>query len=161
MARGLKLIVLAALCTGACNMADRTESERGGRRDGEAARNRSERAIDNRAERNKSAEAEPLVLEQGQGGQLASATPRESGGLSRDWFAGSWTDTGDCADAGAFNRDGRYRLADGTRGMWNVRGRRLIVQNAQGRNEVQLRRTGDNTIEIVNEDGSVGRSTRC
>jgi hypothetical protein len=161
MAKGLKLIVLAALCTGACNMADRSESERAGRRDRDAPRNLTDRAGDNRADRNKAAEAEPLPPEPGQGGQLASATPRETGGLSRDWFAGSWTDTGDCADAGAFNRDGRYRLADGTRGMWNVRGGRLVVQNAQGRNEVQLRRTGNDTIEIINEDGSVGRSTRC
>lgn len=93
--------------------------------------------------------------------ELASSRTPPRGNVTRDWFAGSWTDTGDCADAGAFAIDGRFRLADGSRGMWNVREGRLVIQNAQGRNEVELRRVGEDEAQVVNADGSVGRSTRC
>ncbi len=81
--------------------------------------------------------------------------------VTRSWFVGRWTDTGDCADAGEFAANGTYRLANGTRGMWNVADGRLVIQHAEGRSAVQVRRADDSTIEIVNEDGSTGRSTRC
>lgn len=82
-------------------------------------------------------------------------------GVTREWFVGSWTDTSDCDQAGEFSDDGRYELADGTRGMWNVREGRLIVQRPGGRNEVRLRRVDDDTVNVLNADGSIGRSIRC
>ena len=81
--------------------------------------------------------------------------------VTRDWFAGRWSDTGNCADAGQFAANGTYLLADGTRGMWNVQDSRLVIQNSSGRNVIQLRRVDDNAVEVVNADGSVGRSIRC
>lgn len=89
------------------------------------------------------------------------AAPAKPGDVTRGWFAGSWTDSGDCADAGRFAPNGTYLLADGTRGMWSVQDNRLVVQHAGGRNTLRLRRVDQATVEIVNEDGSVGRSTRC
>jgi len=90
--------------------------------------------------------------------QPAEADPSA---ITRTWFAGRWTDTGNCADAGEFAANGTYRLADGTRGMWNVQNGRLVVQHAEGRNVARLRRVDDGTIEVAADDGSVGRSIRC
>jgi len=93
----------------------------------------------------------------------AQPKPAEAdpGGVTRGWFAGRWTDTGDCADAGEFAANGTYRLADGTRGMWNVQNGRLVVQHQGGRNVARLRRVDETTVEVAADDGSVGRSTRC
>jgi hypothetical protein len=96
-----------------------------------------------------------------EGGELASSRAPAAQGVTREWFVGAWTDTEDCGDAADFARDGRYRLADGTRGMWNVTDGRLVVQGAAGRNVVRLRRVDDDIVEVINEDGSVGRSRRC
>jgi len=93
----------------------------------------------------------------------AAAEPAQAApsSVTRAWFAGKWTDTGDCADAGQFAPSGIYQLADGTRGMWSVQDGRLIIQRAEGRNVVRLRKIDDNNVEVTNEDGSVGRSLRC
>lgn len=90
--------------------------------------------------------------------QAVAPDPRQ---VTRAWFAGRWTDTGDCAQAGNFAANGIYLLADGTRGMWNIVDGKLVVQHAGGRGAVGIRRLDDDTVEVVNEDGSVGRSTRC
>lgn len=81
--------------------------------------------------------------------------------VTRSWFTGRWTDTGDCADAATFASNGTYVLADGTRGMWNVQDSRLVIQNSGGRNVVRVRRVGDDAVETVAADGTAGRSTRC
>ncbi|MET0372782.1 MAG: hypothetical protein ABW128_00835 [Rhizorhabdus sp.] len=81
--------------------------------------------------------------------------------VTRAWFAGRWTDTGDCAQAGEFGANGMYLLADGTRGMWNIVDGRLIVQHAGGRGSVAVRKVDEHHVEVVNDDGSVGRSARC
>ncbi len=87
--------------------------------------------------------------------------PASPGDVTRSWFAGSWTDSGDCADAGRFERNGTYLLADGTRGMWNVQDGRLVVQHKGGRSALRVRRIDQDTVEVTNEDGTAGRSTRC
>ena len=98
-------ILLALLLTAGCNLADRDrDDQRSERVEREATGNDQavSEAPDNGAvERN----------EQVKGAELASSAPRDPGGVNREWFAGSWTDSGDCAQAGEFNRDGRYRLA--------------------------------------------------
>ena len=93
--------------------------------------------------------------------QPQAETPPDPSLVTRQWFAGRWTDTGDCADAGEFAASGIFLLADGTRGMWNVIEGQLVIQNARGRGVFQLRRVDDSTVELVNPDGSIGRSTRC
>ena len=89
------------------------------------------------------------------------STPAKPGGVTRTWFAGKWTDSGDCADAGRFEPNGTYLLADGTRGMWSVQDGRLVVQHKAGRHALRMRRIDQDTVELANEDGTVGRSTRC
>ena len=89
------------------------------------------------------------------------AAPAKPGDVTRSWFAGNWTDSGDCADAGRFERNGTYLLADGTRGMWNVQDGRLVVQHKSGRSALRVRRVDQDTVEVTNEDGTAGRSTRC
>lgn len=88
----------------------------------------------------------------------AKADPAQ---VTRAWFAGRWSDTGDCADAGAFVGNGTYHLADGTRGMWSVQDGKLFVQHAGGRTAIRIRKVDERTVEIVNEDGTAGRSIRC
>ncbi len=90
-----------------------------------------------------------------------ASAPPDPAAVTREWFAGRWSDTGNCTDAGQFAANGTYLLADGTRGMWNVQDSRLVIQNAGGRNVIRLRRTGDDSVEVINADGSVGRSIRC
>ncbi len=89
---------------------------------------------------------------------VAAANPNA---VTRAWFAGRWTDTGDCAQAGEFGANGMYLLADGTRGMWNIVDGRLIVQHAAGRGSVAVRKVDEHHVEVVNDDGSIGRSARC
>jgi hypothetical protein len=81
--------------------------------------------------------------------------------VTRAWFAGRWTDSGDCAQAGNFAANGTYLLADGTRGMWNIIDGKLVVQHAGGRSSVGIRKVDEDAVEVVSEDGSVGRSIRC
>ena len=89
------------------------------------------------------------------------AAPADPSAVTRAWFAGKWTDTGDCAQAGEFGANGMYLLADGTRGMWNIVDGRLVVQHAGGRGAVRIRKVDEHHVEVVNDDGSVGRSARC
>lgn len=90
----------------------------------------------------------------------AEAAPNPNA-VTRAWFAGRWTDTGDCAQAGEFGANGMYLLADGTRGMWNIVDGKLVVQHAGGRGAVAIRKVDEHHVEVVNDDGSVGRSARC
>ena len=91
----------------------------------------------------------------------APAAAPNPNAVTRAWFAGRWTDTGDCAQAGEFGANGMYLLADGTRGMWNIVDGKLIVQHAAGRGSVAIRKVDEHHVEVVNEAGSVGRSARC
>ena len=96
-----------------------------------------------------------------QGNAANAAAPADPAVVTRAWFAGRWTDTGNCTDAGNFAPNGTYLLSDGTRGMWSVQDGKLFVQHANGRGAIRLRRVDDTTVETLNDDGSVGRSTRC
>lgn len=103
--------------------------------------------------------AEPVETDESV--NASASAPRDPEAVTRAWFAGRWTDTGDCADAATFAANGTYSLADGTRGMWNVQDSRLVVQNDGGRNVVRLRRIGEGEVETIAEDGAAGRSKRC
>jgi len=149
----------AALLASACNTADDRDRETASRdrlERKERERDREARDRNGAKERRKldQAEFEPRL-------QPASSTPPDPSIVNRGWFAGRWTDSGDCNDAGRFSPDGTFVLADGARGMWNVRGSKLVIQGTGGRSELQLRRIGDDTIEVLDADGTPGRSTRC
>jgi hypothetical protein len=162
MRTGLVAALAASLLAGACNMADGQREREGARAERGKQRESAERRTD------KGEPRQPVrKLEEADGAaeaQLASspASAPAAGGLTRAWFAGRWTDTGDCAQAGQFSADGTFSLADGKRGMWNIRDGKLVVQQGGGgRSEVQLRRIDDDTVEVVGSDGSGGRSIRC
>jgi hypothetical protein len=154
----LTAMLVGAVLASGCNMADRQRDNVAAGNDANAAafNEAAVAPISNSQSLNGAGEAD------GGNGQLTFAPPRpDPSGIDREWFAGAWTDTGDCANAGEFGRDGRYRLADGTRGMWNVQGGRLIIENAGGRRIVRLRKIDNATVEIINGEGAAGRSTRC
>ncbi len=151
---------LAALLVGGCNMLPETPTA-----ERDADNRTAERAERNTDTANTSADADtggkPIgdtAASDDDGATLASTSGTR---VTRDWFTGSWTDSGDCAQAGEFGEDGRFVLADGGRGTWNVASERLILQGPGGRVEVGLRKVDDDTVEVINADGSVGRSTRC
>jgi hypothetical protein len=151
--RHAPLILAAILAAGGCNMADDT---------GKNDRKEAERTVEPVPAPAVKSERQPARarLDELDTAPPPAAAPK-AGEVTRGWFAGSWTDSGDCADAGHFATNGTYLLADGTRGMWNIQDGRLVVQHAAGRSALQLRRVDKDTVELVNEDGSVGRSTRC
>jgi hypothetical protein len=146
-------ILLAALAAGACNMADDAGKPR------KAEAGRPAEPVSAPAAR---PERQPARARLGEldTAPAPAAAPRP-GEVTRGWFAGRWTDSGDCTDAGQFAEDGTYLLADGTRGMWNIHEGRLVVQHSGGRSALKLRRVGEDVVEVANEDGSKGRSTRC
>lgn len=94
------------------------------------------------------------------GNASAEAAP-DPAAVTRSWFVGRWTDSGNCADAGAFDANGTYRLPDGTRGMWSVVDNLLVIQNAAGRVEARLKKLDEDNVEVANPNGATGRSVRC
>lgn len=80
--------------------------------------------------------------------------------LDHAFLVGRWTDNGDCADATTFNRDGSFLASNGGAGLWHLQGGRLTMT---GTRTLLLGVTAvdRNTVTVVNEDGSPGRSTRC
>ena len=154
----MRLIAAATALTllASCNLADRQRQDNASA-NGEGVGNVALSAL-NGQDANSAA---PIADETN--AQLAAAPPprRDPSGVDREWFTGLWTDTGDCADAGQFGRDGRYRLADGTRGMWNVQGGRLVIENAGGRRVIRVRKVAEDAVETVSAEGQASRSTRC
>ena len=97
------------------------------------------------------------------GKDTAGATPASGGTptLDRTFLVGRWTDRGDCSDVIEFTQDGRF-ITDGGNagGLWNLEGDRLTMT---GRATATIRITpiDQNTMTVINVDGSLGRSTRC
>ena len=97
------------------------------------------------------------------GNQAAPQTAATSAGaiqLDRTYMLGRWTDNGDCSNAIEFRQDGGFTTANGAQGLWNLEGDRLTMS---GGSTLTIRVTpiDQNTITVINADGSLGRSTRC
>jgi hypothetical protein len=93
----------------------------------------------------------------------AGATPASSGGgvtLDRAYVVGRWTDNGDCSLAAEFAGDGRFFANNGTGGLWNLQGDQLTMTGSATLT-LQIVPIDQNTMNVVNPDGSLGRSTRC
>jgi hypothetical protein len=90
------------------------------------------------------------------------AVPAASGAvqLDRTYLMGRWTDDGDCGNVIEFTQDGRFIAANGGTGLWNLDGDRLTMT---GRATATLRIVpiDQDTMTVINADGSLGRSTRC
>ncbi len=95
------------------------------------------------------------------GKETGGAAPSgETPALTRSYVVGRWTDSEDCSTAVAFNQDGRFQTAQGTGGLWVLDGDQLILQGDQ-RASLRLMPIDQDTMSVINEDGSLGRSTRC
>lgn len=92
-----------------------------------------------------------------------TATEASAGGaatLDRAYVAGRWSDKGDCSDVVEFTSDGRFVTADGRGGLWNLQGDQLTM-SGNGTITMRIVPIDQNTMNVVNNDGSLGRSTRC
>lgn len=90
------------------------------------------------------------------------AIPAGGGGIALDraFLTGRWTDTDDCSVAVEFLGDGRFVAANGAEGLWHLSGDRLTLQGDRTVT-MQLDPIDRNVMNVVNSDGSLGRSTRC
>jgi hypothetical protein len=91
------------------------------------------------------------------------AVPASSSGtmrLDRTFIMGRWTDDGDCSKAVEFTQDGRFINADQSNGLWNLDGDRLTM-TGNGTMHLRISPIDQNTITVIHDDGSLGRSTRC
>jgi len=94
----------------------------------------------------------------------AGAVPASSSGapvLDRAYIAGAWTDTPDCSDAAEFHQDGTFTAANGGGGLWNLDGDQLTMSGPGGTVVMRIAPIDQDTMNVVNPDGSLGRSTRC
>jgi len=97
------------------------------------------------------------------GGDLAGGgTPAAAGAITpnRAYIAGRRTDDGNCAVAVEFAPDGRFITHDGGGGLWHLQGDRLTMTGERTL-QLQIVPIDQNTMNVVNPDGSLGRSTRC
>lgn len=82
--------------------------------------------------------------------------------VDRAFLIGRWTDSRDCEEAGEFAHDGRYTNAAGVGASWTLEGNRLTMAFAGAApRTLQVSALDQNTLNVVNPDGSIGRSTRC
>jgi hypothetical protein len=81
--------------------------------------------------------------------------------VDRDFLIGTWSDAGDCTTTVAFAPDGAYATADGAEGQWNLTGDTLVLSGAEGATTLTIIPIDRNTMEVIGEDGSHDRSTRC
>ena len=81
--------------------------------------------------------------------------------VDRNFLIGTWSDAGDCSTTVAFTADGGYATADGLQGQWSLAGDRLTLQGEAGSATLTIIPIDRNTMEVIGEDGSHERSTRC
>lgn len=81
--------------------------------------------------------------------------------VDRNFLIGSWSDTGDCSTTVAFTADGGYATADGAEGQWSLAGDTLTLSGEAGATRLTIIPIDRNTMEVIGEDGSHDRSTRC
>jgi len=98
--------------------------------------------------------------------QPATDAPAEGPGiaLDRNIIIGIWTDDGNCGpDAPIiieFSQDGRFVVPNGAFGRWKLDDDRLTMTGRSAAT-VRIVPIDRDTITVVHEDGSLGRSTRC
>lgn len=82
--------------------------------------------------------------------------------VDRAFLIGRWTDVRDCNEAGQFTADGHYTNTAGRNAAWTLEGDQLTLtfEGAAPRT-LRVSAADQNTLNVVNPDGSTGRSTRC
>ena len=91
---------------------------------------------------------------------VAAEAPAGTVPLDRAYLVGNWTDDNDCSNAIRFTAEGRFIAANGGVGEWALEGDRLTM-SGNGTITVRLVPIDRDTLQVVNPDGSLGRSTRC
>ena len=86
-------------------------------------------------------------------------SPRAS--VDRDFLIGAWSDEGNCSASVAFTADGGYTTADGLQGEWSLSGDALTLSGEAGATTLTIVPIDRNTMEVIGEDGSHDRQTRC
>ena len=80
---------------------------------------------------------------------LSVAAAAQQGGVTAEWFVGTWSDVPDCSVRIHFMRDGRYYTANGATGLWRLEGNIVILSNPDGSREQRLvvQRIDQNTLQ--------------
>ena len=82
--------------------------------------------------------------------------------VDRAFLIGRWTDGRDCHEAGQFSADGRYTNTTGQNATWALEGDQLTLTfDGAAPRILRVSAADQNTLNVVNPDGSTGRSTRC
>jgi hypothetical protein len=89
------------------------------------------------------------------------STPGARQAVDREFLIGTWSDQGDCSTTVAFTADGGYATADGAEGQWSLAGDTLTLSGEAGATRLTIIPIDRNTMEVIGEDGSHDRSTRC
>jgi len=108
-------------------------------------------------------QAAPQTAASGKPSDGGGAIPATSSGpvrLDRTYMLGRWTDDNDCSNVIEFNQDGGFVAANGGTGLWNLEGDRLTMSGNQTAT-IRISPIDQNTMTVINADGSLGRSTRC
>jgi hypothetical protein len=93
-------------------------------------------------------------------GAASPASAPFSGQVNSAFLVGRWTDTNDCTSTIEFLSDGSFSLPDGRGGVWALDGDRLTFQGASTVS-ARVQAPNANTITLLHDDGTLGRSTRC
>ena len=82
--------------------------------------------------------------------------------VDRAFLIGRWTDARDCHQSGQFTADGHYTNTAGQSAAWTLEGDRLTLSfEGAAPRTLRVSAADQNTLNVVNPDGSAGRSTRC
>jgi hypothetical protein len=82
--------------------------------------------------------------------------------VDRAFLIGRWTDGRDCHEAGQFSADGRYTNTAGQNAGWTLESDQLTLTFDGAAPRILRVSAGDqNTLNVINPDGTTGRSTRC
>lgn len=152
----------ACISLGACNRAPSEEHASAGKAPSQPARNAGRNAIQASVSGLPAHSATP----NGQG--LAgnpNAIPASSTltpAVDRAFLIGRWTDGRDCHEAGQFSADGRYTNTTGQNATWALEGDQLTLTfDGAAPRTLRVSATDQNTLNVINPDGTTGRSTRC
>ena len=90
-----------------------------------------------------------------------NASAEFDGEVTHAFLVGRWTDNNDCNNTITFAEDGSFTVPGGGEGLWVLDGDRLTFQGAAGSRSARIQAPTADTIMLIHDDGSVGRSTRC
>jgi len=96
-------------------------------------------------------------------GPPALAAVQEADEIKVDhaFMIGRWTDDGNCDHAVDLMAGGRFVTADGGEGEWEMRDDVLVLTGPGGSLAMRVVPVSRDSVTVVNQDGRIGRSTRC